>query len=70
MDKKAVLLKTLWEMYEDARANNNLGEARRMIMDIAKIAGVYDAPTEETFNPELAQMKDEDLDKLHSQANP
>ncbi len=68
MDKKAILLKTLWGMYEDARANNNLGEARRILMDVAKIAGVYDEKkADDSFNLELAQMKDEDLDKLNAE---
>ena len=69
-EKTAEIVKMLVRLYNDACQEGNLGEARRCTMDLAKIVGVYNQETyNEEFNPALAQMKDEDLDKLHAQAD-
>lgn len=67
-EKTAEIVKMLVRLYNDACQEGNLGEARRCTMDLAKIVGVYNQENpEEIFTPELAQMKDEDLDRLNAE---
>lgn len=70
-DNMGVITANLWDLFRTARTANNVAEAHKILVSIAKLKGLDQSVVNHIIEDkrELADMSDQELDSILSQAN-